>query len=111
MKIQDENILDLISFQKNNKKDKLRLAQYSNIDSLSNCNQKQVFKEEQLKKNSKNDKSYFVVFKIKELIFKCYPQLILAFKKGLSLKKLMQQYRIDEIPSSFDQNSKYMIYQ
>ena len=46
-----------------------------------------------------NKKNYIVTFKIKELLLKCYPQLIMATKKGMSINKIMDKYKMDDIPS------------
>ena len=42
---------------------------------------------------------YFLIFRIRDILFKCYPDLVYAYKKGLSLKKLLQKYNSDEFPT------------
>ena len=45
-----------------------------------------------------------LVFHIRDILFKCYPNLIYAYKKGLSLKKIMKTYSADSFPT-FEKNS------
>ena len=44
-------------------------------------------------------KSYLVVFKIKDVLFKCYPKLVIANKRGISLHQLITKYDINNLPS------------
>ena len=47
---------------------------------------------------------YLLIFRIRDILFKCYPNLIYAYKKGLSLKKIMKTYSSDSFPT-FERNS------
>ncbi len=51
-----------------------------------------------------NKKSYLIIFKTKDILFKCYPQLLMAHKKGISLQKLLTKYDMNNLPSF----SKYL---
>ena len=42
---------------------------------------------------------YLLIFRIRDILFKCYPNLIYAYKKGLSLKKIMKTYSSDSFPT------------
>jgi hypothetical protein len=44
-------------------------------------------------------KNYILIFRIKELLLKCYPQMIMANKKGMSLNKIMAKYKMDNLPN------------
>ena len=47
---------------------------------------------------------YLLIFRIRDILFKCYPNLIYAYKKGLSLKKIMKTYSADSFPT-FERNN------
>lgn len=83
------SLLDLIKFQKKDHKPVLEQFQNMENDNFVNFYQKDS--------NIKTGKKYIIAFKSKDLILKCYPQLIMAFKKGLSLKKMIQEYNLNSI--------------
>jgi hypothetical protein len=90
-------VIELINFQKQGTKPKLEeykdfsISHYQNKYISSNINQIEI------------NNNYIVMYKIKELILKCYPQLILPSKKGLSLRKIMSRYELNNLPS-FDKS-------
>ncbi len=47
----------------------------------------------------KNKKNYIVIFRIKEVLLRCYPMLIMANKRGMSLSKILSKYNVNNIPS------------
>jgi hypothetical protein len=40
-----------------------------------------------------------VIYRIRDILFKCYPNLAYNHKKGMSLRKIMKQYRYYEYPT------------
>jgi hypothetical protein len=40
-----------------------------------------------------------IIYRTLDILFKCYPNLNLSYKKGISLKKVMKKYRYDEYPT------------
>jgi len=87
------NLIDLIEFQ--NQPLKPMLKEFSENDDFEFINYYQSLYTEEIK----NKKNYIVTFKIKEVLLKCYPQLIMANKKGMSLNKIMAKYTMNNIPS------------
>jgi hypothetical protein len=81
----------MINFQK--QKEKPIVEQYKNIDFLNFY--QTIYSTQPVKLG----KSYLIIFKIRDILFKCYPDLVMAYKKGLSLKKIMAQYDMDNLPS------------
>ena len=92
-KVQKEkrNLLDLIRFQK--QEDKPVIEEFKSTPFINH------FQNINSKSNLEITKSYLVVLKIKDIMNKVYPQLIMATKKGLSIKKIMSMYNIKNIPS------------
>lgn len=86
------NLIDLIKFQ--NQPSKPVLNEFSD-NNLEFINHFQNYYCEEVK----NKKNYIVTFRIKEILLKCYPQLIMANKKGMSLNKIMAKYTMNNIPS------------
>ena len=86
------NVIDLINFQK--EQSKPSLVEFKNGDFINHFQNKTTIN---------NEKSYIAIFKTKDIILKSYPQLLMANKKGLSLKKILQKYEINNIPS-FDKS-------
>ena len=86
------NLIDLIKFQ--NQPLKPLLKEYSEND-LEFINYYQNLYSDEIKIR----KNYIVTFRIKEVLLKCYPQLIMANKKGMSLNKIMAKYTMNNVPS------------
>lgn len=86
------NLIDLINFQ--NQKNTSVLKEYASRN-LDFSNYYQNF----LTENITPKKSYILTFRIKELLLKCYPQMIMANKKGMSLNKIMSKYKMDNLPN------------
>jgi hypothetical protein len=86
-----QSLLDFIKFQKIPKKEILKEFENIKKDFIN-------FFQSQLPQGKKN-KSYFLMFKVKELIVKCYPELAIVQKKGFSLKKMMEKYDMNNIPN------------
>ena len=40
-----------------------------------------------------------VIYRVLDVLFKCYPNLVYSHKKGLSLKKIMKKYRSEDYPT------------
>ena len=40
-----------------------------------------------------------IVYRVLDVMFKCYPNLAYSHKKGMSLRKIMKKYRYDEYPT------------
>lgn len=40
-----------------------------------------------------------VIYRVLDVLFKCYPNLVYSQKKGMSLKKIMKKYKYDEYPT------------
>lgn len=64
--------------------DKLNFNNYFQNDLTENVNAK---------------KNYLLIFRVKEMLLKCYPQMIMANKKGMSLNKIMAKYKMDNLPN------------
>lgn len=96
------NLIDLIKFQ--NQPLKPLLKQYSEND-LEFINYYQNLYGEGIK----TKKNYIVTFRIKEVLLRCYPQLIMANKKGMSLNKIMAKYSMNNMPS-FDTSNNFNIF-
>ena len=43
--------------------------------------------------------NYVIIYRVLDVLFKCYPNLAYSHKKGMSLKKVMKKYRCDEYPT------------
>jgi hypothetical protein len=84
------SLLDFIKFQKIEKKDILPEFQKMQNDYINYF---------QTLPRDKKNKTYLLMFKIKELIVKCYPELAIVQKKGYSLKKIMEKYDMNNIPN------------
>lgn len=84
------DLIDLINFQKS--PDKPVLDEFLN-DEFLNYHQTQ-FSEKKLEHKSK----YILFFKTRDVILKCYPGLLMASKKGMSLKKIMKSYSMNQLP-------------
>ena len=88
------NLLEMIQFQ--HQKEKPVLEEFAN----TNMNYFNSIQESYTKQSlPPNYKSYLVVFKIKDALYKCYPQLVMAHKKGVSLNKLLTKYGVNNLPS------------
>jgi len=83
----EQTLLDFIKFQK--QPNKPILDEFINID-LFNFNQ-----NAQVNKHN----SILLYIKIKDLMVKCYPQLGLIYKKGLSVRKVLEKHDINNLPS------------
>jgi hypothetical protein len=92
----------LIKFQK--QKEKPVLEEYRGLGSsmssgFNNFNSFNNFLQSFYSNNNLEvKKSYLLIFKIKDIIMKCYPQMIMANKKGYSIKKLMLKYDLRKFP-------------
>ena len=94
-------MIDLINFQ--NQKNTGVLKEYANKNhNFSNFYQNFLTEKVTPKKN------YILIFRIKELLLKCYPQMLMANKKGMSLNKIMSKYKMDNIPN-FESSKIYFI--
>ena len=40
-----------------------------------------------------------VIYRIRDILFKCYPNLVYSYKKGLSLKKILEKYNSYDFPT------------
>jgi len=97
------NLIDLINFQ--NQPLKPLLKEFSDND-VEFLNYYQNFYSEEIKVK----KNYIVTFRIKEVLLKCYPQLIMANKKGMSLNKIMAKYNMNNVPNfESSKNKRYSI--
>lgn len=49
-----------------------------------------------------------VIYRVLDVLFKCYPNLVYSHKKGLSLKKVMKKYSSEDYPtySAADEKKK-----
>ena len=83
------NLIDFIKFQKNENKQIL--------DEFQSC-QNDYINYFQTNPSQNEKKTYLLVYKVKDLLIKCYPQLALVQKKGYSLKKIMEKYEMNNIP-------------
>ena len=95
------NLIDLINFQNQTNNSVLNEFADEKLD-FNNYFQNNLIEGFYPKKN------YILVFRIKELLLRCYPQLIMASKKGMSLNKIMAKYKMDNLPNF--ENSKTFNY-
>lgn len=87
----EQTLLDLIKFQKQPKKPVL--------DDFSNGDLFNYYQTGTVEKTTSN----LIFFKIKDILVKCYPPLGLIYKKGLSIRKILEKYDINNLPSFDDQ--------
>ena len=40
-----------------------------------------------------------IIYRVLDVLFKCYPNLAYSHKKGMSLRKIMKKYKFDEYPT------------
>ena len=52
---------------------------------------------------------FLLLFRIKDILVKCYPDLAYSIKKGLSLKKVMKKYSWKEFPKLEERTSSLAI--
>jgi hypothetical protein len=64
------------------------------------------YTQNRLDHNLKTKKKCIVVYKIKDLLLKCYPQLIGAYKNGYSIRKILGKYDINNLPT-FEKSKKF----
>ena len=43
--------------------------------------------------------NYVIIYRVLDVLFKCYPSLAYSHKKGISLRKIMKHYRYNEYPT------------
>lgn len=98
------NLIDLITFQNQPLKPLLKEFSENNFEFINYYQQKYIG-------GIQNKKNYIITFKIKEVLLKCYPELIMANKKGYSLNKIMAKYSMSNIPSFEASKYIFFIYQ
>ena len=48
-----------------------------------------------------------IIYRIRDILFKCYPNLVFSYKKGLSLVKILKKYNSDEFPTFDKMTSEF----
>jgi len=86
------NSIDLINFQNQPLKPVMKEFCENDLEFFN-------YYQNNLCEEVKNKKNYIITFRIKEVLLRCYPQLIMANKKGMSLNKIMGKYQMNNIPS------------
>jgi hypothetical protein len=86
------SILKLVDFQ--NKQFKNTLSEYKDIEFI-NYYQNKYSNANSIKKK----KQYLAIFKIKDLVLKCYSQLFQAYYNGLSIRKVLSKYNLNNLPT------------
>ena len=94
-----KEISDLIYFQ--GQPNKPSLPEYNNGEFIN-------YYQNIFSTNLINKKNYIVIFKIKDIILKCYPMLLPAYKSGLSMRKIFKKYDLNNLPS-FDKSNFYLL--
>jgi hypothetical protein len=99
--------------RKKTRKQTKKLTKKKKDDEVINLDENKEKLPEPITKIEVKDK-YIIIYRIRDMLFKCYPDLIYSYKKGLSLKKIMKKYNSDDFPTfdkaayegSPDSNSK-----
>ena len=62
----------------------------------------------EFKHNSRNNdgKSYLGIIKIKDILFKCFPDIRIPIKNGIAIKKIMENYTLRNLPQ-FELSNHY----
>ena len=101
----------IVNVQKDNKDFKDNKEQVSKKEKDKKSTKTQKIKEEN--KNQQGEEqtpiepitkldlkeNYVIIYRVLDVLFKCYPNLAYSHKKGMSLKKVMKKYRCDEYPT------------
>ncbi len=85
-----KEICDLIFFQ--NQCHKPSLSEYNKNEFIN-------YYQNLYTSNLEYKKNYIVIYKIKDIILKCYPMLLPAYKSGLSLSKIFKRYNLNSLPA------------
>ncbi len=88
----------LIEFQK--KMPKPILPDYKTNDFIN-------FYQDKYSTNLPKKKNYVVIYKIKDIILKCYPELFPAWKYGFSLRKIMKKHYMNALPAFEKSDSNF----
>ena len=92
--IQKDNKDQSFKKEKDKKGAKPQKAKEENINLQSDeVNQIEPITKLDLKEN------FVIIYRVLDILFKCYPNLAYSHKKGMSLKKIMKQYRYYEYPT------------
>ena len=94
---QKNNLLDLIKFQ--NQPHKPVVAEVSEFLTSTNNDFFNYFQLNHSFEKLDTSSSYVVIYKIKDIILKLYPQLAIANRTGYSLKKIMAKYDLNNLPN------------
>ena len=50
--------------------------------------------------------NYIIIYRVLDILFKCYPNLAYSYKKGMSLRKIMKKYKYYEYPTFSSSDAK-----
>ena len=95
-KISQENINEKNPKDKKNKKDDKKGKQGKNAEPNPPAEEEQVI--EPVTKLDLRE-NIVVIYRVLDVLFKCYPNLAYSQKKGMSLKKVMKKYNYEEYPT------------
>ena len=93
-KISQENINDKNQKNKNKKEDKKGKGQ--KVEQNAPVEEEQVIEPVTKLDLRENE---IVIYRVLDVLFKCYPNLAYSQKKGMSLKKVMKKYSYEEYPT------------
>ena len=95
-KISQENINEKNPKDKKNKKDDKKGKQGKNVEQNPPPEEEQVI--EPITKLDLRE-NFVVIYRVLDVLFKCYPNLAYSQKKGMSLKNVMKKYSYEEYPT------------
>jgi hypothetical protein len=84
--------------RKKTRKGTKKLTKKKKEEEVINTEENKEKLPEPLTKIEVNEK-FIIVYRIRDILFKCYPDLVYSYKKGLSLKKIMKKYNSDDFPT------------
>ena len=84
--------------RKKTRKNTKKLTKKKKEEEIINKEENKEKLPEPLTKIEVNEK-FIIVYRIRDILFKCYPDLVYSYKKGLSLKKIMKKYNSDDFPT------------
>jgi hypothetical protein len=84
--------------RKKTRKNTKKLTKKKKEEEIINTEENKEKLPEPITKIEVNEK-FIIVYRIRDILFKCYPDLVYSYKKGLSLKKIMKKYNSDDFPT------------
>ena len=93
-----ENSKQNLSPKKERDKDKKAANKPQKIKEENNAGQEDELIVEPVTKLDLKD-NVIIIYRVLDVLLKCYPNLAYSHKKGISLRKVMKKYRYDEYPT------------